>query len=397
MNLPRSGWFRIVAVVALLLATVGVASAAAPSGAVWTTNAGCAAVNGNIYDSKADVFVNGGPKGGSAGLDDGSYWVQVTEPNGAVLGVSAGADVQVIDGTFSACYNLFALTNYADTTNPGGEYKVWVSMNSAFPPSESKTDNFKVKQQATFSQLSVVKFYDANANGVNDDSQPVAGWKINVLDLWTNTSADYWTPVDITLTHGSYKVSEYLPVQTNWMPTTATWQNVTLPPNAYVEFGNLCVGAGGGKTLGFWSNKNGAAMLGADDLAKLALLNLRNADGSNFDPASVKVFQPWLLSANANNMANMLSAQMAAMFLNVYNGLVNGNALIYAPGATSANALGYATVNAVIAEANASLGANGLTVAGGAVRSYQEALKNALDKANNNTNFVQPIPCPFSF
>ncbi len=50
-----------------------------------------------------------------------------------------------------------------------------------------------------------------------------------------------------------------------------------------------------------------------------------------------------------------------------------------------------------MAEANASLGANGLTVVSGAVRSYREALKNALDKANNNLNFVQPTPCPFSF
>ncbi len=50
-----------------------------------------------------------------------------------------------------------------------------------------------------------------------------------------------------------------------------------------------------------------------------------------------------------------------------------------------------------MAEANASLGANGLTVAAGPVRSYQEALKNALDNANNNKNFVQATPCPFSF
>ena len=46
---------------------------------------------------------------------------------------------------------------------------------------------------------------------------------------------------------------------------------------------------------------------------------------------------------------------------------------------------------------NASLGATGLTLSGHPARSYQEALKNALDKANNNLNFVQPTPCPFSF
>jgi hypothetical protein len=96
-------------------------------------------------------------------------------------------------------------------------------------------------------------------------------------------------------------------------------------------------------------------------------------------------------------MAYMLSAQLAAMELNVFNGKVAGGSLIYAPGATSANSLGFATVNAVMAEADASLGANGLTVASGATRTYQEALKNALDRANNNLNFVQATPCAFSF
>jgi len=45
-------------------------------------------------------------------------------------------------------------------------------------------------------------------------------------------------------------------------------------------------------------------------------------------------------------------------------------------------------------EANASLGANGY---GSPARSYQEALKNALDAGNNNLNFVQTSPCAFSF
>ena len=34
-----------------------------------------------------------------------------------------------------------------------------------------------------------------------------------------------------------------------------------------LNFGNVCVGAGGGRTLGFWSNKNGKALFGAGDLA----------------------------------------------------------------------------------------------------------------------------------
>jgi hypothetical protein len=84
------------------------------------------------------------------------------------------------------------------------------------------------------------------------------------------------------------------------------------------------------------------------------------------------------------------------MELNVYNGLVNGGALIYAPGAQGA-VNGFMTVSALMAEANTELGLHGSTFDGSEFRSYQEALKNALDKGNNNLNFVQATACPFSF
>ena len=101
-------------------------------------------------------------------------------------------------------------------------------------------------------------------------------------------------------------------------------------------------------------------------------LNLRNANGTNFEPTTKGQVKTWLLGATATNMAYMLSAQLAAMELNVFNGLVAGTSLIYAPGTTSANSLGFATINAVMAEADASLLANGNTVASGAVRTYQK-------------------------
>jgi hypothetical protein len=82
--------------------------------------------------------------------------------------------------------------------------------------------------------------------------------------------------------------------------------------------------------------------------------------------------------------------------LNVRFGFVSPTALIYAPGTTSANGLGFATVGAIMTEANTDLASNGLTVTSNAIRTHQEALKNALDKANNNLNFVQSSPstCP---
>jgi len=132
-------------------------------------------------------------------------------------------------------------------------------------------------------------------------------------------------------------------------------------------------------------------------LAMLTALNLRNDAGANFDPANYKQIHDWLLNGTAVNMAYMLSVQMTAMTLNVASGGVNGARLIYAPGTNSANQFGYASVSAILSEANASLGANGSTPSGSAARSYQESLKNALDAGNNNLNFVQTSPCAFSF
>jgi len=398
--------------VAMLLPSLVLAAPPLP-GAIFTTDSSGIPVNENLFDSKDDVYINGGPaKPGAAGLPDGSYYVKVTEPDGTLLGTSIGSrnetPVLVTDGEFDDLYQLSAILikasdqspGYDDTTNPGRVYKVWVSTDPGLPPNSSKTDNFKVKteiQPTPVAWLHVIKFYDANANGINDDGQQIEGWKVQVTG--TDFTFIGFTPVLIGLPPGSYTVTESTPLEPNWVHTTPTSKDVTIEPDETetVEFGNLCLGPGGGLTLGFWSNKNGEALFGLDDLALMVSLNLRNANASDFDPASYLAFRTWLLNANATNMAYMLSAQLAAMELNVFNGFVKRSALIYAPGTTSANPLGFATVNAVMAEANAELGLHGLTLAGSPYRAYQEALKNALDNANNNKTFVQPTPCPFTF
>jgi hypothetical protein len=261
-------------------------------------------------------------------------------------------------------------------------------------------------------EVSGEKYYDANANGQLDGGElGIGNWPINYDSTSLTTQSD--GTFSVTLGEGTYTFGEQV-AGSPWMQTgntvdqtsttggaTATLSNksysVTIPSNADstvqgLNFGNLCVGAGGGLTLGFWSNPNGQQLVNANDLSALSALNLRNANGSDFNPTSKTQLKSWLLNATATNMAYMLSAQLAAMKLNVLHGFVNPNALIYAPGASSANPLGFATVNAVMAEADAELGLHGVTISGGigsAFRSYQEALKNALDKANNNTNFVQ--------
>jgi hypothetical protein len=393
------------------------------AGAIFTTNSLCTGTNVNIFTNKADVYLDGGPAHpGAAGLPDGNYYVKVTEPDGTLLGTTVGTTnetpVVVSSGEFAVCYQLSSILRkastdvsggpvapdgYDTTTNSGSEYKVWVSQDPDFANDNTKTDNFKVIENNVIQQgsLSVIKFYDANANGSNDDGQLITGWKVRITD---GIDLIRFTPTTVLVAPDNYIVSEFSPAETNWIRTTPSPVNVTIAngDTKTVEFGNLCLGTGGGKTLGFWSNKNGQAQMndGGSDASELALLTslcLRNASGTAFDPATYTAFRTWILSASATNMAYMLSAQLAAMELNVEAGFVSGSALIYAPGTTSANSLGFATVNAVMTEANATLCANGLVLSGNPERTHQEALKNALDNANNNTSFVQGTPCPFTF
>jgi hypothetical protein len=402
-------------VMCLALTAVPATQAQPLPGAIFTTDSTCSGVNINIFGSRKDVYLNGGPAfPGAAGLPDGAYYVRVTEPNGTLLGTSDGSGnntpVTVSGGEFDQCYQLWAILikasdstgGYDATSNPGGVYKVWVSRDSSFANSTSKTDNFKVDEEEppNPATLDVIKFYDANANGENDDGQLITGWQVSIEDT-DGLNLLRATPVSIELAPGDYTVTESIPVEPNWRSTTDNPVRVTLEAsqNATVEFGNLCLGEGGARSKGFWSSPN--APCGPEDLALLDSLNLRDADGNDFDPQTCDSFKSWLKSANAANMAYMLSAQLAAMELNVAHGFVDGNALIYAPDTNSAKpptpTPGYATVNDVMNEANAELEVHGFTPAGNTYRSYQESLKDALDNANNNQTFVQPTPCPFSF
>ena len=173
----------------------GTLSAHAPSGAIFTTVSDGSEVNFNIDVSKDDVYLDGGPGPGApqeaAGLDDGTYVFQVTDPSGkALLSTDAARCRQftvaagVISGVVqTGCQHVTGLDvdhgattvqlmPYLDTPNNGGEYKAWAVRvedfvagcatlgvanglavvdcgvaphnKHGFVPSHSKTDNFKV-------------------------------------------------------------------------------------------------------------------------------------------------------------------------------------------------------------------------------------------------------------
>ncbi len=406
-------------------------------------------VNCNNYTNKDKVYMSGGPV--KAGLSDGAYYFAVLTPGSQNDGFVDGGEGNLSDDFDTVANRTFTVSNHGitsytgsgqhtphatgtspngkfiiglapfdDTDNQGGVYILAICQVGATKPSQCKYDAFRIRSPDgpggggnPFGVVSGQKYYDANADGDLDPGEVgIANWPINYVDGVSGTVlTDSDGTFSLTMLPDTYRFSEQ-PGVSPWMQT-GNLENQSVgatlnPDKSYtavvvagssisgLNFGNLCIGRGGGLTLGFWSNKNGQALIGADDLALLNALNLRDAAGAHFNPANYSAFRTWLLNANATNMAYMLSAQLAAMQLNVHNGFVTGSSLIYAPRSTSANANGFATVNEVMAEANNSLGANGNTVASGATRLYQEALKNALDTANNNLTFVQPSPstCP---
>src|ERR1700731_4240610 len=77
------------AVLAFAVAFFSAPANAQLSGAIFTTVANGSEVNFNIYGAKTDVYLDGGPGPGApqtaAGLPDGVYVFQVTDPSGKTL------------------------------------------------------------------------------------------------------------------------------------------------------------------------------------------------------------------------------------------------------------------------------------------------------------------------
>ena len=436
-------------VVATLTLSVIFLTASAIAQGIYTSTGDGTTVNANLYDSKNDVYLNGGPQNSNGkGLPDGTYYFQVTDPSGGTLLSTDSAScrqLQVVNGVVAgaataagACAHANGLFNSANgstsvqlspfnnTPNNGGEYKVYLIQQTStvsvaedgitinFKSKDSNTDNFKVKNAACTVNcnptvtLSGLKFYDANANGLQDIGEVgLAGVRINIL-LEGVFSGTVTTGVDgswnATVPAGAnYKVCEILPGICPTDVAGSYWVQTAPAPDSIGEqcysgiagadvtnliFGNVCfVPARGGYTLGFWSNKNGQAILKSNDnfagaLAFLGALNLKSPDGKDFDPASYPTFRSWLLDGKAVNMAYMLSVQLSATSLDVRYGSLSDSTIVDA----RSLGLGFPSIGSIRSAANTELNApdGNLTFTGNPLRDDQEILKNALDAINNN-------------
>jgi hypothetical protein len=336
------------------------------------------------------------------------------------------------------------LVDYSNTLNNGGVYILAIC---GYPvpvdPQTCKYDAFKVRSEGGGGGggggdplASGLKYYDTNTNGQWDAGEPgIPGWQIDYTDGVTpgviTTVASPAGTFDITLVAGAtytFTEKQGLPFTSGvtsgyWVQTGNTvdqsldfLNTTTLATKIYtvltvadgvttgLNFGNVCYLNPGGRTLGFWSNRNGLGLLTTADFTALNLLNLRiaNGDEKNFNQTlsqNKTALNTWLLGANATNMAYMLSVQLAATKLDVLHGFTDAS-VITIDEMTVTQLMDYA--NALLANpisGGTFDGLNGsLTVAASALRTEQERVKNALDMINNNGGlggFLQaPGVCP---
>ncbi|MEM0254285.1 MAG: hypothetical protein QXK78_07005 [Candidatus Bathyarchaeia archaeon] len=309
---------------------------------------------------------------------------------------------------------VFTYTRIVGPYEEAGTY--WVNNTASFTTCDTGTtgsDKWSVKvtvESSLPSQaiISGVKFYDANLNGVYDlydpEEAPLAGWNITLYKL---DETQEWVLYGSTLTGedgayefvvseaGTYKIVEIMPLDGTWIQTApaAGYYEIVVDGGTYTgyDFGNVLLVQGtGGKTLGFWSNKNGQALIDASDVTALNGLNLYRPNGWNYPPFSENLvtaktqIRTYLLSANAKDMRWMLSAQLIATVLNVRHGFLSGSTTVHVD-SSSYVPTGFITIDEIIENANGALS--------GGDRGAQGYWKDLLDGLNNNRLlFVSPSP-----
>jgi hypothetical protein len=314
--------------------------------------------------------------------------IHVDDTNGYSWTFSSSGSV-TYDKTFT-CADEGTNVNTATIRETGQSASATVTVTCITPP------------QAT---ISGVKYYDANLNGERDpDEVAIAGWKIE-LYMWDEDVGD-WVCVDTAYTSeagdyiftvteaGTYRVVEVMPSEM-WVQTApeSGYHEITVElGQTYTDndFGNVCLMQGtGGKTLGFWSNKNGQALITTGDVTELNALNLYKLNGyppfdTSLSTAKTQI-KNYLLSATAVDMRWMLSAQLIATKLNVLHGFLSGSTIVYVGPSTYVPS-GFISIDDIMANANTALS--------GTDRAAQEYWKNLLDGLNNNRlPFVCPGPC----
>jgi hypothetical protein len=259
---------------------------AGPSGAIFTTTGDGSIVNANHFDSKCAVHLDGGPgpnaPAHAAGLPDGDYYFQVTDPSGKNLlstDVVSNRRFRVANGVIVAytgaggpvhptgidrdhpelgaitirLANVNCPADFLNSPNDAGVFKVWATLVNdfsgdptqvdnacgngcfhGFVSSKSKTDNFKAKSGTPTFCLTVNKEFLGNEGTF----EPRPNWQFNVTDPLGVTNS-YFTGATgavkvCGLAEGAYTVAETLTDSIVVIGLAANGES--LPPDSIYSF-----------------------------------------------------------------------------------------------------------------------------------------------------------------
>jgi hypothetical protein len=239
------------------------------------------------------------------------------------------------------------------------------------------------------SDVSGIVFNDLDHDGIRDAGENgLPGWEVRLVTPTTSVSAFTGANGGYLFENviaGSYSVE--LQLQNGFVVTTSSSHSIEVCSCANVAVADFGVATmilpSAGHTIGYWGNKHGLALVQQYNiLAMLPSLHIVNQAGQYVAPGNTTQFKNWLQNANSVNMAYMLSAQLVAMHCSITVGNVHPDSVIDDP------ELGIVTIGSVVQQAIVSLGLHPLTLPGRPFRAGQTALKNALDRANNNQNWM---------
>lgn len=390
------------------------AQASSVEGSVYTVSRhGDALLRGNINAINGEVYLAAGPSrsrdctGGA--IRDGSYYYQVTDRRTGKLittqpitsrrfevqgGVIRNPQGSAGDATDCGSHTI-ALPERSPFTDKNPNMLIGVTRVSDFEKIcgrgvdcgtrgfASKRTFWRRYQMRTdnvgTAEITAFRFYDANANGRYDKAEVgMPDW----IALLTADHMDNYEQFDehaliqVRVLPGKYAMGIVTGRNNNWFNSATLTKGHDGEPNYVsfevkpnekrtIAFGAYCT-LPTGQDPWFWKQgREGEPMVTGDDLAALRALNLRNRDGSHFDPDTPQEFATWIGSENVASQSQYLSIALASMTLSVRHGFADPKSHIM----PARKALGV-----LMAEANTSLGVDGNVQQGDAEHARQVRL-----------------------
>ncbi len=355
------------------------------------TDAGTYGVEAIFTSNDANYLSVTVPVSGSISIDPASPKLKVTGGTFTYDGTAHAATATATGVGGASVVGSFVVTYNGSTPAPtaAGTY----TLEAVFTSDDPDYQGGSASNTITINPTKLKVVVDNNVMQVGNNP-PVFTGTVTDLVSGDNVTANYSTTATSASSVGIYPITATLSGS-----AAGNYSLQVTNGSLYVVTVGADTAGSGGESITFWDNSGNKVKVSAKDLQNLDQLNLVDASGSAFDPTSAAQLQAWLQSAAANNIGYWLSAQLAAMELNVLTGYVSANAVVYAGQLVQYDTLtnpilgldsgGFITVGNLLAAASAALSTTGVGGSSSFWQGYDQALAQVLQAANSNSSFVQ--------